>query len=141
MTVVLGIIENAGRFLIIRRVDNEPMWHHKWELPGGKIEPGETPLEALHREIREETGLSVSSPKLLGIHTHHWHLPDRTQQTFLLAYRGQVNRPAEPIALDPAENDAFRWVTLEEYLAIPEAEHLGANREMILQLYTSKDKQ
>ena len=137
--IVLGILERDGRFLIIRRVDGEPMWHHKWELPGGGIEPGETPLEALHREVREETGLTIASPELLGVHTHHWHLPDHTLQTFILPYRAQVVGTASVI-LDPKENDADKWVTLDEFLAMPLEEQLGANRNMIEEMYAPKQR-
>lgn len=52
-TVVAAIIERDGRILIGRRRAGMP--HPlKWEFPGGKVEPGETPAEALARELREE---------------------------------------------------------------------------------------
>lgn len=44
-----------------------------WELPGGKIEPGESPQEAVVREIREELGVSVQVGDLL--HTIEWDYP------------------------------------------------------------------
>ncbi|MGI8990871.1 MAG: (deoxy)nucleoside triphosphate pyrophosphohydrolase [Bryobacteraceae bacterium] len=52
-TVVAGLIERDGRFLIgQRRADRaHPL---KWEFPGGKVEAGEDPCEALHRELWEE---------------------------------------------------------------------------------------
>ena len=51
--VVAGIIERQGRLLICRR---KPEQSHplKWEFPGGKVEPGETPDLALARELEEE---------------------------------------------------------------------------------------
>ncbi len=134
LTIVVGIIENNGRFLIIRRVDDVPEWHHKWELPGGKIEPGEHPAEALHREIHEETGLSLENPELLGVHTHHWHLPDHVQQTFLIVYR--VASDSDAVTLRDDENDAYQWVTLDEFFRLEN--HLAANHDMITALYAPR---
>ena len=131
LVVVLGIIEHQGKFLIVRRVDALPMWHHKWELPGGKIDPGESPIDTLQREIAEETGLIIHDPELLGIHTHHWETPDHTQQTFLITYRAQTTSPV--VRLQPDENDASEWVTLAELFA--HADHLDGNAEMIRALY------
>jgi 8-oxo-dGTP diphosphatase len=54
--VVAGIIERRGRFLICRRKP-EQVHPLKWEFPGGKVEPGETPDQALARELEEELGI------------------------------------------------------------------------------------
>ena len=54
--VVAGIIERRGRFLICRRKP-EQVHPLKWEFPGGKVEPGETPELALARELEEELGI------------------------------------------------------------------------------------
>jgi 8-oxo-dGTP diphosphatase len=52
-TVVAALIRRAGRILICRRTAAQP--HAlKWEFPGGKVEAGESPPEALRRELREE---------------------------------------------------------------------------------------
>ncbi len=58
------IADPAGRLLLIRR-RNEP-GAGRWSLPGGRIEPGETDEQAVVREVREETGLSVRAGRLLG---------------------------------------------------------------------------
>src|SRR3954463_12483330 len=57
LEVVAAIIEHEGRILICQRT---PAQSHplKWEFPGGKVEPGETPAEALARELDEELGIS-----------------------------------------------------------------------------------
>jgi len=133
LTIVVGIVERNGKFLILRRVDENPLWHHKWELPGGKIELNETPVDALRREVREEAGIEINSPRLVGIHTHHWHLPDRIQQTFLLVHRAQTDSDA--VTLLPEENDAHQWVTADQYLAMDDC--LEGNKDMVMALYTS----
>jgi len=57
-TVVAGILERNGKTLICRRRAGGP--HPlKWEFPGGKLEPGESPGQALTRELREELGIAA----------------------------------------------------------------------------------
>ena len=58
------IKDDQGRLLLIKR-RHEP-GAGLWSLPGGRIEPGETDAEALVREMREETGLTVQAGALLG---------------------------------------------------------------------------
>jgi 8-oxo-dGTP diphosphatase len=57
--VVAAIIERDRRILICRRRPEDP--HPlKWEFPGGKVEPQETPYQALERELQEELGIEVT---------------------------------------------------------------------------------
>jgi 8-oxo-dGTP pyrophosphatase MutT (NUDIX family) len=49
-----------GRVLLVRRADDG-----SWAMPGGWVDPGETPERAVVREVAEETGLRVSAPRLL----------------------------------------------------------------------------
>ncbi len=59
-TVVAGILKREGRILICRRRADQP--HPlKWEFPGGKLEPGESLLTALTRELREELGIESAA--------------------------------------------------------------------------------
>ncbi len=55
---VSGLAIAKGRVLLARRA--HPPRRGEWSLPGGRVEPGETPKDAILREIREETGLAVS---------------------------------------------------------------------------------
>jgi 8-oxo-dGTP diphosphatase len=56
--------DHSGRLLLIRR--GTPPSRGLWSLPGGRVEPGETDLMAVIREVQEETGLVVSPGELVG---------------------------------------------------------------------------
>lgn len=81
--VVAGLIERDGRVLICQR-RNKGRHGLKWEFPGGKVEPGETPREALVRELKEELGVEVT----LGeeIVRYEYRYP-RTRPILLIFYR------------------------------------------------------
>jgi mutator protein MutT len=56
--VAIGIVVRDGKVLICRRRADDPLSGY-WEFPGGKIEPGESPAECLHRELLEELAIGV----------------------------------------------------------------------------------
>ena len=59
-----AVVKRRGRVLLTRRAN--PPCAGMWDLPGGFLEAGETPEQALHRELREELGAEVRSARLLG---------------------------------------------------------------------------
>jgi 8-oxo-dGTP diphosphatase len=69
--VTCAIIERDGLVLAAQRsaAMSLPL---KWEFPGGKIDPGETPEECLRRELVEELGIQVAVGKRLLASTHHY---------------------------------------------------------------------
>ena len=58
-----AVTDGGGRLLAIQREDNG-----HWEPPGGMVDPGESLIEALIREVREETGLTVVPGTLSGVY-------------------------------------------------------------------------
>jgi 8-oxo-dGTP pyrophosphatase MutT (NUDIX family) len=58
------VSDDSGRVLLQRRADNE-----LWSVPGGAIEVGESVLDALRREVLEETGLQVEPGRLIGVYS------------------------------------------------------------------------
>ena len=69
--MVAAVIERGGRVLLARRPAGKPL-ALKWEFPGGKVDPGETPEAALVRELREELGCAIEIVRPLPrfIHTY-----------------------------------------------------------------------
>jgi 8-oxo-dGTP diphosphatase len=94
--VVAGlIVDERGDVLVTRRRDDQPMGGF-WELPGGKLEAGESPVAALERELREELGARVEVGAIWDVLHHAYPAFD----LLMLVYRcrlapGEVARAVE----------------------------------------------
>lgn len=62
-----------GMLLLTAQVDSEGV---DLQLPGGGIDPGESPVNALHREVFEETGFHISSPRRIGVFRRFVYMPE-----------------------------------------------------------------
>ena len=69
--VVAAVVFRAGRLLMTRRPPGGPHGG-LWELPGGKLEPGESAPQALVREVREELGVAARAGRTLGVEEHEY---------------------------------------------------------------------
>ena len=70
--VVCALIQdNAGRFLLAKRAIGKTLGGF-WEFPGGKLEAGETPADALSRELREELLIEIDVLELMDSVEHHY---------------------------------------------------------------------
>jgi 8-oxo-dGTP diphosphatase len=86
----------------------------RWEFPGGKVEPGESPEDAVHREIREELGVAVElGEELAGPDDGAWWLSDRYVMRLWLA-RVTAGEP-RPLV----EHDDLRWLPRGQWLTVP----------------------
>lgn len=106
MTVVVAAaIERDGRYLVARRTLPEDV-AGRWEMPGGKVEPGETEEQALIREIGEELGVEITvGERIPG----EWPLRD----DLVLHLYAATLIAGEPAPLE--QHDEIRWVTPSEF--------------------------
>ena len=102
--VVAAIIRRGDRLFATQRGYGE--WKDWWEWPGGKVEPGESPEQALQREIQEELDAQITVDKFLT--TIQWDYP-----TFHLAMHCYMcSLTADALHLN--EHEAARWLAAED---------------------------
>ena len=86
----------------------------RWEFPGGKVDAGEAPVDALHRELREELGVRVTlGDEVVGPDDGLWRLPE----TYVMRLWFAVLAAGEPQPL--VEHDELRWLAPGEWLTVP----------------------
>ena len=103
--VVAAILQQGDLFLLAQRPPGKAL-AGKWEFPGGKVEPGESPAEALVREIREELGCAITVTGELPRFVHPY--PTLTIEMIPLLAQLRPDSP-EP---HPHEHTALAWVPL-----------------------------
>lgn len=114
----MGALVRGGHVLLVHRRPDKHARPDLWDLPGGLIEPGETELEALARELHEELGVTIATSTAshlcrLVIEPHGtpallsaWLVPD---------WRGT------PTNVAPDEHDDLRWFDLDD---LPPSPHV-----------------
>lgn len=98
-TGVYALLPREGELLLTHQARPIP----EFQLPGGGIDPGESPLAALHREVFEETGWRISAPRRLGAFRRFTFMPEYDLWAEKLCHV-YVARPVRPLA-PPTEPD------------------------------------
>ena len=119
--VAAAVIVQDGKLLATQRGHGD--YRGFWEFPGGKLEPGETPEEAVVREIREELDcdITVTSFFLHVVHQYPEFLLD--MDCFLCT--------VDPSAIRFLEHEDARWLTKEDLWSV---KWLPADRDVLLKL-------
>lgn len=116
LDVVSGVLVHEGRIFVQRRPDTG-VWAGFWEFPGGRIEPGETPEEAIIREFREETDFAVRPTDKLAVIRHGYTTYRVVLHCYLLhidaSSRGAP--PEHPVITAATDH---RWATLADIDAL-----------------------
>lgn len=118
--IVHGIIERDGKYLILERVAikrNQPnMYPHYWDVPGGSVESGELPQDALKREFLEETGLEVVVKNIIW-EDSNLDVEKNTVFTRLVYICQLVDKTKIEVNIDLGEHSNFKWCSKEELLS------------------------
>lgn len=108
------VTDDDGRVLLARWTEGRRV---AWTMPGGGLEPGESPEDAVRRELREETGYSVTVGELLGIHSRvipasrRVNRSDQPLHTLRIVYRASVSGGRLRFETD-GSTDMAEWFTL-----------------------------
>ncbi len=110
-----GVLTCGGRVFVQRRKQGD-VWGGLWEFPGGCVEPGEKPEQAVVREWREETGFATRVVKPLEVIRHAYTNHRVTLHAFLLELEDSAEWPPPPVL---TEAEAWQWLPIENIADIP----------------------
>jgi 8-oxo-dGTP diphosphatase len=108
--VVAAVVERDGRYLITQRRPSAVL-PLMWEFPGGRVEPSETDVQALKREITHRLGVEIETGKLISYVNH----PYERYSIDLYLYECHV-KSGEP---KPLNVHSFAWVTSDQFDQYP----------------------
>ncbi len=125
--VVAALIEKAGKLLVCQRTRHQTM-PLKWEFPGGKIEAGEQPRDALRRELDEELGIDATIGHELARIQHTYPNRTKVELRFFIVreFRGEL---ANRIFRD------IQWVAPKD---LPSYDFLEADASLVKDLAAGK---
>ena len=125
---VAVIVDNDNKILLLKRSSDPKLWQpSKWGLVGGVIEKGETPQQAVEREIKEETNLDINKfTKSFSIQRN----PDSIEHIFACRYEGD---PTD-IKLNE-ENTNYGWYDVDEMKFLDIVPHLIEYITMVFKKY------
>jgi 8-oxo-dGTP pyrophosphatase MutT (NUDIX family) len=100
------LTDSSGNVLLVK-----PTYKPPWEVPGGAVEPGESPLAACRREVREELGLDIRPARLLVV-DYRGPQPGRREDALRFIFDGGQLAPGQvaSIKLDERELSEYRFV-------------------------------
>lgn len=114
--VVAGVLQREGRVFVQRRQLDDRVWAGLWEFPGGMVEAGETPEEAIVREFAEEVEFAVRIVRPLGVIQHNYTSYRLSLHCFALDLQSAAPCLPTPVLHEAC---AFTWATPEVLAGLP----------------------
>jgi len=108
MKIVGGALFRNGKLLVVKRAGTRKLLPGLWEIPGGKVEMGETGEEALIREFYEETGLRIIVGKEYWKYEYDYAGELAEERDFIVTADGCE------VHLNPKEHIEYRWISAGE---------------------------
>lgn len=106
--IVHTLIKVDGKYLVTKRSENETTYPEYWDIPGGLVELGELPREAVIRETKEEVGLSIIPTKVVHEDSN---LDVKKDLIFIrLVYLCELNDDIKNIKLQEEEHSEYRLI-------------------------------
>ena len=124
-----GLILLESRILLCRISNHLPLDAGFWTLPGGGIDFGEDPADAMVREVHEETGLIVRPLAITGIDSFYVREAEREFHGIRIIYRTEVVGGALRYEVD-GTTDLCAWWSLEEARGLPIVNLVSAGLEL-----------
>ena len=112
----LVFIESNNKLLLLLTSPNKNQGL-TWSAPGGKLDPGETPLQAAVREVQEETGIVLQPDALVDC--GKFFARNAWADFILHIYKTKILGPLPSVQLRPQEHTEFRWLTFAEIAQLP----------------------
>lgn len=113
LSAVGCFIQRYNEILLLKRASHKAEGN-TWGIPGGKVESSETPLQAILREVKEETGILIDSEKAKDIGTNYLYLSNKRVAFHM--YHLWLNKDKPEIILSADEHVDYRWVSVETAL-------------------------
>ena len=107
--IVHAIIKHNNKYLVTKRSKNENVYKEYWDIPGGLANLGETPREALIREVKEEVNLKIKPVKIIH-EDSNWD-KEKNMIFIRLVYLTNVEDDFNNIKLDPLEHTEYKLIT------------------------------
>lgn len=107
---IVDSLQNPTKILVAQRSAPKAL-AGLWEFPGGKVEPGESCVQALHRELREELGIAVEAgAEIVTDHRQGWRLNEQAaMRVWLVEISDGRPQPLE-------DHSELRWVPIDQEL-------------------------
>ena len=107
--IVHAIIKHKNKYLVTKRSKNENVYKEYWDIPGGLANQGETPREALIREVKEEVNLKIKPVKIIHEDSN---LDKEKNMIFIrLVYLTNVEDDFNNIKLNLLEHTEYKLIT------------------------------
>ena len=118
--VYVGIVRDGDKYLMVQRREPElPEADGRWEWPGGKVDSGEDPCQAVEREIQEETGYQTQVQRVLpATFISDWTYADFDQRTIIQAVEAALVDESQVETHDHHVAE-IAWLSIEEIQLLP----------------------